>query len=822
MKLENDLKLLDYKIINISSIEQYNQINIIPYQKLPKLLRINGPPWISERFCQFPQKIIIKFPHLVYLYQINILSNSKKISRRLQFYSYYPDELDSDINYKEKDIPFTRIGFVNLRDNKANNYSVRELKKIFIKTKCLYLKIELEKNYINEFNKFQQVGLSTIECFGDYLDNNIKILPKKNYEKEKINSNAEKILKEICPDTKENLNKFVNNKKNLEYEDYDEIKGRLDEIMKEAKKIYKIMVLEKEASKDNDFDKAIEFKNKKEKAKYILKNKASEINKLYKNEFNTNNLPNGSDIKSSINSNEKNKFNYEKENSLLNSNQFVEEDINNKSLKKNYSAPEINIGNESNYLSKINNNKSNNNINNNNNNNSINNIKNNNQPVEEIDPKYLKNFQSLIPFITINGLSNLLSSKIGNKLEGFKLLNSKFDQIFNETNGNIIQNIYELIELIGIILEDKNTLFLKQVSDLIEGVIDRISNNENMMNDNKLKNLINKNIMDKIKENIGVGSELKKLGKLDKATELYLFILDKDIFNLDILIKSLLTDDINLLNSSENLNSNIVQNNKIYSKLNILKRILEDFDNKIDNKITSKESFPKELVTEYILLNIKNKDIKIRKLLDELLKMYIEIFGLDELKRNALYYFNDETEFKKLSNLVPSLKPLIKQLLKNSEEINLFIPSQKPKQYNKLKSIQNSFEIKNKKNSPKKEKEKENICELCKNKIGSKTIEEHICECKMYTICEGCGENIKVEKLNNHKLNFCKNKKKYKQCNKCKEAILSDLYNLHIEKNVCNPIKTDMSRCPFCHHDIEKDQNGFYQHLIVDGCAYQT
>ena len=822
MKLENDLKLLDYKIINISSIEQYNQINIIPYQKLPKLLRINGPPWISERFCQFPQKIIIKFPHLVYLYQINILSNSKKISRRLQFYSYYPDELDSDINYKEKDIPFTRIGFVNLRDNKANNYSVRELKKIFIKTKCLYLKIELEKNYINEFNKFQQVGLSTIECFGDYLDNNIKILPKKNNEKEKINSNAEKILKEICPDTKENLNKFVNNKKNLEYEDYDEIKGRLDEIMKEAKKIYKIMVLEKEASKDNDFDKAIEFKNKKEKAKYILKNKASEINKLYKNEFNTNNLPNGSDIKSSINSNEKNKFNYEKENSLLNSNQFVEEDINNKSLKKNYSAPEINIGNESNYLSKINNNKSNNNINNNNNNNSINNIKNNNQPVEEIDPKYLKNFQSLIPFITINGLSNLLSSKIGNKLEGFKLLNSKFDQIFNETNGNIIQNIYELIELIGIILEDKNTLFLKQVSDLIEGVIDRISNNENMMNDNKLKNLINKNIMDKIKENIGVGSELKKLGKLDKATELYLFILDKDIFNLDILIKSLLTDDINLLNSSENLNSNIVQNNKIYSKLNILKRILEDFDNKIDNKITSKESFPKELVTEYILLNIKNKDIKIRKLLDELLKMYIEIFGLDELKRNALYYFNDETEFKKLSNLVPSLKPLFKQLLKNSEEINLFIPSQKPKQYNKLKSIQNSFEIKNKKNSPKKEKEKENICELCKNKIGSKTIEEHICECKMYTICEGCGENIKVEKLNNHKLNFCKNKKKYKQCNKCKEAILSDLYNLHIEKNVCNPIKTDMSRCPFCHHDIEKDQNGFYQHLIVDGCAYQT
>ena len=218
---------------------------------------------------------------------------------------------------------------------------------------------------------------------------------------------------------------------------------------------------------------------------------------------------------------------------------------------------------------------------------------------------------------------------MGKKLEGFKLLNSKYDQILSEANGSIIQNVYELIELMDVILEDKNTLFLKQFSDLIEGLIDRISNNEYMMNDNKLKNLINKNIMNKIKENIGIGSEFKKLGKLDKVTELYLFILDKDIFHLDNLIKSLLVDDINILNSNDNLNNNIIQNNKIYSKLNILKRIFEDFDNKIDNNTTTKDSFPKELVAEYILLNIKNRDLKIRKLIDELLKMYIDIFGLE-------------------------------------------------------------------------------------------------------------------------------------------------------------------------------------------------
>ena len=87
---------------------------------------------------------------------------------------------------------------------------------------------------------------------------------------------------------------------------------------------------------------------------------------------------------------------------------------------------------------------------------------------------------------------------------------------------------------------------------------------------------------------------------------------------------------------------------------------------------------------------------------------------------------------------------------------------------------------------------------------------------------EECGENIVVEKLNYHKLNVCKNKKKFRQCKKCKEAIRFDLYDLHINKNKCNIAKDDMNRCPLCHHDIEKSNEGFYQHLVVDGCAYQN
>ena len=817
MKLENSNSNLDYKIINLTSIEQNDLTNVIPFDKLPRLLRINGTPWTSERFCSYPQKIIIKFHHVVNISQINILSHSKKISRRLQFYYYYPDDIDKNKQYEYDEIPFRKLGFINLRDNKQCNYSVRELKKIFVKIRCLFIKIELENNYKNYFNKYQQVGISCIEFIGRYLGkySNLNFLSNDEYDKNGlIKSNIKRILNEVCPDTYNNLNKYVNNKKNYNSGDYDEIKGKFDDIKNDAKKIYQVELLEKEASRDNDFDKAIEFKNKKEKGKYALKEKATEINKLFKNDFINNNL----DLERS-NANRRKINNNNNENGNENNLNNDENNINtSKKMTKSFSAPEINSQNENNS------------------------IKNLNQtiPLDELDEKQVKKFNSLINFINQDGLRNLLSPKIANKLEGIKTLNSKLDELFSSSGDELNNNILQLLDAIGLILEDKNTLFLKQISDLIEGTIKRISYDENMKNDPKIKTSLTKNIVNKVRENIGLGMEFKKQGKMDKAAELFQLILDKNILNFDNLVKSLLLDDINILNSNENPLNNInnsnsnnnLQNNKIYSKLNIIKRILEDFDNKVDDNITTKETFPKEAVAEFILLNMNNKDNKIKKLINDSLKLYIDLFGFEDLQEKSLYYFKGQNELEKIVNQFPALKPLFNKFLTNSE-VNIFIPSQIKQ---KPKLIKNSFEINylyrkykgnnindiDMNNIENKNKKIENICELCKMNIGEKSNEEHIKECKMYTTCEACSEIIKVELLNNHRLELCINKNNYKQCDKCKEAIPNEIYNLHIEKNVCNPIKSDMSRCPFCHHDIEKEQEGFYQHLVIDGCAYQV
>ena len=76
-------------------------------------------------------------------------------------------------------------------------------------------------------------------------------------------------------------------------------------------------------------------------------------------------------------------------------------------------------------------------------------------------------------------------------------VNTKIDEFFSASGDKLSENIYQLIELIGLIIEDKNTLFLKPISDLIEGVIRKISLDENLRDDDNLKMLINKNIVNK-------------------------------------------------------------------------------------------------------------------------------------------------------------------------------------------------------------------------------------------------------------------------------------------------------------------------------------
>ena len=814
MKLNKNLSKLNFKVINISSINEDNIVN--SKIKFSKLLQKDGYEWVSERFCIYPQEITIKFDFPVYLYQINLLCNEKKTPKHLVFHSFCPEEYD-DKSYKYSDISFNYIGYVDLKDNRDSNYQVREYKKVFINIRTLFLKILLDNNYINNYNKFQQVGIINIECLGKSINNilNIDIDMKDKEKQNQLNNQIENIIKEILGDKYEMLlKKYINFDKIQNSDKYLKIKNKLEELNNTGKKIFQIKLLEKNASNKDDFNKAIELKNRGEKYKYQLNEIMNEINKIFDSINNNQNLENEEELNEISNINNSNQnFTFKNNNNFENENKgnkkilfsFTDLEFNDsnihdeiviptakKHLQKNKSVEELIAEEENKFKKKL-------------------------GPPEELNENNLNDFKKLIYYLNEDGLRYLLSNQNAYKTKGFNILASKLNDIFLDDNINEL--IYELIDLEALFLDDKNISSLVKTFQLIKKTINFIiDNDKELKTSKKLLKYFKDRIIIKIQSFLGNG-EIKIR---NEASKLYLYILKQNLFNFNSMITSLLSNDVNenIYNSSFSNSQNL----KILSKLTIIKYVLEDYVN-ITNNFTTEESFPKDLILDYILINIKNNNLEIKKITRELLNLASKIFGPEYVKQKIYFHINDEKELVKLISQISSLRELFndKRLFKSNSQPNII--KQKEKKI-KLKKNVSQIELKNnnknktkyEQNKSKKNKNK-NICDLCNKNIDTEELSEHPSKCLMCGICEGCGENVSVEKMNYHKLNLCENKKKFRECKKCKEAIKFDLYDLHIKKNTCNIAKEDMLRCPLCHHDIEK--NGFYQHLVIDGCAYQ-
>ena len=844
MKSNKNLSKLKFKVISISSIDD-NEIN--PLQNLSNLMQTDGYEWISERFCQYPQVIVIKFEYPVHLQQINVLCNDKKIAKNLIFHSFCP-KMEDYKAYKYSDVTFNYIGFVDLKDNKACNYQVRECKKVFININTLYLKILLDNNYTNMYNKFQQVGIIHIKCYGYALPNKINSIKDKDKEKEQLanlNANVEKIIRDIIGNKYDIIyNKILNIDKKENNEKYLEIKGKVEEMNNFGKKIYQYKLLEKKASNKDDFDNAIQYKNKCER----LKNKVYEIAKELTYNLNgnslmeiinnsndnvTNEINNAINISQNITS--KNNISFENDNKkkILNSLSELDilKDVNdhddtvlpavNKKKQRNKNGTVENEEEEDSqqYIQKL-------------------------DPLEEMNEDKINDYKLLIKYIREDGLRHLLSNQFGYKVKGFEVLSNQLNSIFSDEN--LLKIIIELINLESLFLDDKNNSAIIKSYQIIEKTMNKISNSD-IKSNKKLLKLIKERIIDKIQAKLGNGESKIREG----ALQLYLHILNKNILNYNSMIHNLLSNDVdnNLLNSSLNSTPNLT----ILSKLIIIKKILEDYDNIIKNNYSTEESFPKDLILDYIFMNIKNNKLEIKKILREVIDLAAQIFGPQKLREKIYFYIDDDKEILKLISQIDSLKPILNSdLNKSNSQTNINKSKQTKNTLKKnasMKNMKNSnsktkindksskkrnastkkgnskTNIKSKKSNKSENDEDdnndENKCDLCFKDLGNISINNHIKKCLMYTECESCKKIVIVEELNSHKLNECKNKKKFNECPKCKEAIQDNLFDSHTKKNTCNIAKEDMSRCPLCHHDIEKSDKGFYQHLVLDGCAYQ-
>ena len=890
----NDSINLNFRIIESTTEDEEH-----PLRELKKGLKGRG--WQSSRFSQFPQDIYIQFFQPVLIKRIDIITHEKKIPCQIKFFSYCPKNNDEIVkNYHQ--VNYDYIGFIKMDTNERFNYLTRESRKIYVNSKSLFLKIQLDKNYINQYNIFNQVGLMNVDFLGEYLP----FLGGKNINNNLIVENALRLenikdedLTNICGDKLEKLKDLMEkNIKTENYEECKELKSKIDKIRLYGKKIFDLESQKKIAVNNEDFDKAMELRDLVEKMKNNIKYIDNNSNNKYNNTManlidfdnkiipNNNNLNNISLVPMTTNNN------------TINDSGLINESIND-NLMTQFEQSNSNYTNNNNVKSLFSNKFNNiNHLNNNNNNNTKENFINhddmvlpavlkriNNEPenkqdefgstdkgeLEPIDSKILKDFYLITKIIKEEGMKKIFSKQVLWKEEGLSILLENIVNLLEykeeeENNNNTINiTISQIMKLSLILIEDKHPSIIIKTLQVLKELFEYLKEHNFKLN---IEPNITDSILFKIKQKIGdVNPKVRA-----KAVDLYSFMLTLNFCDYNNLISELLEEELKHYDSKYIPKSN----NLIMGKLDIFISVFNNFSDAIKSKRTKIETFPYNLVIQYLLMNVSHNKSEIRKKTRFVISQFIRYFGALKIKKKLEKI--EERELMKLVAEIPELREIFPKLyspsncdLSNGNELNLGINGRRGSKANlKINNLYNYGEDNEKKNSSKNknltkkksvikkmennfndntkskddEKKNENIennnniegdkkesdkniknnfCEYCKNKLknGEILANHWITNCKMFTQCEKCFMNLEVQKLNEHRGKECKFKEQYKLCKNCNENFLKEEYNKHI-KEKCS-IKIGYIKCPLGHKDIDVvNKKGFYLHLIKQGCPQQN
>ena len=691
---------LTYNFVNFTSQDPNQPINNL-------LLDDNNKQggWASNRYCTYPQEILIQFPSMVNIRQINILINESKIPKMIEFINCIPigdkNKFIINNNNKSKIIPsdfmYENIGFIKLSTNTESNYKARELRKIYINVNTEYIKLKIHRNYTNNLNMFCQVGIVSLDFFGtkkeikkkekekfipDLSENNkisenetnIENVIDTNLNTDEIAENFidDKMEKETSDKIKELIEDMNKKKENEEYDKCKCIKDKIDKIRKVALKIYTLEEEKKEYANKNEFDKAKEIKLFIEKIKQSLQFYLSE------DTFN----------KSNANYKEK-KYNndYLSRSQQINNEDLIEYD-------------EIILPVVMKKIQKQNNNSLNKSSNNNNNSgenscDSAGEIK-EDEPIEkkeleELDNSLKTKYELLLSFIDEETLRKIFSKYIYYKEEGFESLKGKVKEIINGQKDTNEANKYiiTLIDIIFIFLDDKHPFIVFKCLEIFHSILEAI---EEKSKQNKVSYdfSITKKILNKIKEKL---NDISKKVRT-KAADLYCFMLNTDFCEYNTLLIELIENEVinhfnkyltsinksskysskyKLSYDSYNYNYNYINKHEIKSskqliitKMDIFLKVLENFDEAVSKNKTDKQKFPQNILGDFLIMNINHpKDVVREKTKDVMIK-FIAIFGNKIL--NKMQMIIDDKELSKILQDKKELKAAYDELKKEQSE----------------------------------------------------------------------------------------------------------------------------------------------------------
>ncbi|CAD5215019.1 unnamed protein product [Bursaphelenchus xylophilus] len=111
------------------------------------------------------------------------------------------------------------------------------------------------------------------------------------------------------------------------------------------------------------------------------------------------------------------------------------------------------------------------------------------------------------------------------------------------------------------------------------------------------------------------------------------------------------------------------------------------------------------------------------------------------------------------------------------------------------------------------------VCMYCgvqNNTLNLTGLENHYKnDCPMLTECSHCKEIVETRHLHDHLIHECPNKGDYKECDRCKQAVLGTLYTKHRSSSKCRLVPPNTGRCPLCYQDVSPDNDiGWREHLM--------
>ena len=433
-------------------------------------------------------------------------------------------------------------------------------------------------------------------------------------------------------------------KESKEYDECKLIKDKIGKIRKISLKIYTLEEEKKEFADKNDFDKAKEIKFNIEKIKKLLE--------FYLIDNNHND--NKENLATKKNNNRKMLMSKSQEE--IKNNNFIEYDdiilpVVLKKIKRNNISSLNNSGeNSCESLDNIN---------------PVEIIE--KEPLEELDNNLRNKYDLLICFVGEDILRKIFSKFIYYKEEGFDVLKIKVKEIINEQKKTSEANKYIvlLIDIIYYFLDDKHPSIVYKCLDIFTNILEAIEE-KSKLSKISYDFTITKKILNKIKEKL---NDISKKVRT-KASELYCFMLNTDFCEYNTLLIELIENEvfnhfnkyllkinsnnkyrykfashdnnINYINKHENKSSKQL----IIAKMGIFLQVLKNFDNAVKMKKTDKLKFPKNILGDFIIMNINHPKDDVREITKDVMIKFIEIFGNKIF--NKLQMIIDDKELNKI------------------------------------------------------------------------------------------------------------------------------------------------------------------------------